>query len=301
MINNPWRDLENHTMKRVNSKNKLDIYWLKGIQGNFCLLFKVNNEFSNFKNIETKEFQTKSSSDNLIIELRELSNWEIFKIFCDDIILNIESDKNNQSISTNLYNRITQWKDLLKGKMKKMLSLEEQIGLFGELLVLKDIILKNNKSIDFWRGPEKDLQDFLCKNCAIEVKSSLSSKNKIITISSKNQLETEKNYLFLIYYSLTKDDNGVNLSELISSIEDILVSVNSKNIFLKKLLELGYNFDEDYFSFILDGESYYEVTNKFPKLNSNGLDSRITEVKYKLDLKQCEEFKINKEKILEEL
>lgn len=302
MIDNPWIDLKNQKMKRVNSKNKFDIYWAKDVQGKYSLLFKVKNEFLKFTNIETKEFETKNSEDYLVIILKESSNWEIFKIFCDDIILNVESDSQDDRISQKLYNRIIEWRDLLQGKIKKILSLEEQLGLFGELLTLKNIILDNNGTVESWCGPEKHLQDFACRNCAIEIKSGLSSQNKIITISSKNQLKIEREYLFLIFYSLTKQEFGISIDQLVSSIGKVLISDKDRTDFFKKLLEVGYNFEEkNYLSFSIDSENYYEVTDKFPKLDSKILDSRILEVKYKIDLNKCEEFKIKKDKILGEL
>lgn len=302
MIKNPWKDLDNYKMKRVNSHNKLDIYWAKGIQGNYCLLFRVKDEFSKFKNIETKEFQTKSSKDDLIIELIESSNWEIFKIFCDDLILNLEELLDSNRVSQKLYSRIIEWKNLLQGKLKKILSLEEQMGLFAEVLTLKELVLANDGSVNSWRGPDKDSQDFLCGNCAIEVKSCLSSKRKLVTISSKYQLETEKQNFFMIFYSLTKTEIGLNLNQLISETLNLIEVESEKTIFLKKLLEIGYSFEEtEYFSFNVDSKSYFDINEKFPKLISASINSKIVEVKYKVDLSLCNEFLINENKILEEL
>ncbi|MGL6066103.1 MAG: PD-(D/E)XK motif protein [Cetobacterium sp.] len=302
MVNNPWSDLENLKMKRASSTSNFDIYWAKDLQGNCCLLLKIKSAFLKFENITTKNLETKFSKDDLIIIHKDTNNSDIFKIFCKDIIATVEKTISEELISPEIHNRIIQWKDLLQGNMKKTLSIEEQIGLFGEILTLKDIILENQESIDSWRGPEKDAQDFLCNNCVIEVKSCLSSKNKVITISSKNQLETEKKHLFIILYCLTIQKEGTNLSELVLSTLNLLTSDIDKTNFCKKLLELGYSFDEEsYYSFVLDSESYFEVTEDFPKLNSKDLDQRIIEAKYKIDLNRCDEFEITKNIILGEL
>ncbi|MGL5982362.1 MAG: PD-(D/E)XK motif protein [Cetobacterium sp.] len=302
MLKNPWSNLENLKMKRANSTSNFDIYWAKDFQGNCCLLLKIKSAFLKFENIATKNLETKFSKDDLIIIHKDTNNSDIFKIFCEDIIATVEKTTSEELISSEIQNRIIQWKHLLQGNMKKKLSTEEQIGLFGEILTLKDIILENQDSIDSWRGPEKDAQDFLCNNCAIEVKSCLSSKNKVITISSKNQLETDKQYLFIILYCLTIQKEGINLSELVLSTLNLLTSDTDKTNFCRKLLELGYSFDEEsYHSFILDSESYFEVTEDFPKLNSKDLDQRIIEAKYKIDLNRCDEFEITKNIILEEL
>lgn len=302
MTNNPWENLENYKMKRVNSKSSFDIYWLKDLKGNYCLNFKIKNAFINFKSIETKEIKTSFSDDNLVIVLKDFSNWEIFKVFCDDLILSSEELLDSNEISQQLYSRINAWKDLLQGKLKKVLSLEEQMGLFSEILTLKDFILANNGNVNSWRGPNKDSQDFLCNNCAIEVKSCLSSKRKLATISSKYQLETEKQNLFLIFYSLTKSEEGLSLNQLIDETLELIKAENEKTIFLKKLLELGFSFEEkEYYAFIVDSKSYFDINKNFPKIISSNIRGEIVEIKYKIDLSLCSEFLINESKILGEL
>lgn len=299
MMNNPWKDLDNYKMKRVSSKSKFDIYWLKDLKGNYCLNFKIENAFKNFKDIETKEMKTSFSDDNLVIILKDSLNWEIFKVFCDDLVLSSEELLDSNKVSQKLYNRINEWKDLLQGKLKKILSLEEQMGLFSEVLTLKELILVNGGNVNSWRGPDKDSQDFLCNNCAIEVKSCLSSKRKLATISSKYQLETEKQKLFMIFYSLTKIEDGLNLNQLINETLNLIKIESEKTIFLKKLLEIGYSFEEtEYFSFNVDSKSYFDINEKFPKLISTSIDSEIVEVKYKIDLSLCNEFLINENKVL---
>lgn len=299
MMNNPWKDLDNYKMKRVSSKSKFDIYWLKDLKGNYCLNFKIENAFKNFKDIETKEMKTSFSDDNLVIILKDSLNWEIFKVFCDDLVLSSEELLDSNKVSQKLYNRINEWKDLLQGKLKKILSLEEQMGLFSEVLTLKELILVNGGNVNSWRGPHKDSQDFLCNNCAIEVKSCLSSKRKLATISSKYQLETEKQKLFMIFYSLTKIEGGLNLNQLINETLNLIKIESEKTIFLKKLLEIGYSFEEtEYFSFNVDSKSYFDINEKFPKLISTSIDSEIVEVKYKIDLSLCNEFLINENKVL---
>ncbi|MEG0236272.1 MAG: PD-(D/E)XK motif protein [Cetobacterium sp.] len=302
MMNNPWKDLDNYKMKRVSSKGKFDIYWLKDLKGNYCLNFRIENAFKNFKSVETKELKTSFSDDNLVIILKDSSNWEIFKVFCDDLVLSSEELLDSNKISPKLYSRINEWKDLLQGKLRKILSLEEQMGLFSEVLTLKELILTNSGNINSWRGPDKDSQDFLCNNCSIEVKSCLSSKRRLATISSKYQLETEKKNLFMIFYSLTKTEKGLNLKQLIDETLKLIKIESDRTIFLKKLLELGYSFEEtEYFSFIVDSKTYFDINENFPKLISSNIDNEIVEVKYKIDLSLCNEFLINEKKVLEEL
>lgn len=302
MMNNPWKDLDNYKMKRVSSKSKFDIYWLKDLKGNYCLNFRIKNAFKNFKAIETKEMKISFSNDNLVIILNDSSNWEIFKVFCDDLISSLEELLDPAKVSQKLYSRINEWKGLLQGKLKKVLSLEEQMGLFSEVLTLKELILVNGGNINSWRGPDKDSQDFLCNNCAIEVKSCLSSKRRLATISSKYQLETEKQYLFMIVYSLTKTEKGLNLNQLINETLKLIEIETEKTIFLKKLLELGYSFEETgYYSFLVDSKAYFNIDKSFPKLISSNINSEIIEVKYKIDLSLCNEFLINENKVLGEL
>lgn len=299
---NPWKKLENLKMIRVNNKIDYNIYWAKNTNGNYCLFFDIEKAFKDFKDINTKDLEIRFSESNLAIQLQNNENWEIFKIFCEDLIKHIESIKKNNQIGFKIQERILEWKNLLEGKMSKTLSFEEQMGLFSELVLLKKIIIEKGEGVLFWRGPEKDSQDFLCDNCAIEVKSSLSSQKRVITISSKNQLETEKENLYLAYCSLSKSKMGKNLTSLVEDIYLILKSEDEKFIFSKKLIEIGYDFkEENYNSFRVDKELYYIVKENFPKVDSKCMDPRILEVKYKIDLNSCSEFEVEEIYILEEI
>lgn len=302
LITNPWNTLEKSTMRRVNSKDNVDIYWYKTISEDYSLYFKVNSIFKNFPKIEMEHIIINSSNDELIIILKDTAIWEIFKTFCDDLIYNLKGIKEVNEISSTLIKRINNWKNLFIKKRKKEMPLEVQMGLFSELSTLKNIILKNRGSIEYWRGPEKDTQDFLCNNCSIEVKSTLTSQKKNIIISSINQLESEKNNLFLNFYSLSKVENGKNIKVLTEEIMELL-STDDKTKFMTKLFKLDYDLtEENYMKFLVDNIEFYNAKDKnFPKLNSDLIKLGIIEIKYKIDLNLCTQFKMNLEQILEEI
>lgn len=136
----------------------------------------------------------------------------------------------------------------------------------------------------------------------LEVKSTLSSKGSIITISSAFQLETTKNNLFLIFYSLSQTQNGESISDIINYIDKKIKNEEIKIKFYKKLFNIGYNLTEtEYDKFRIDKINYYKITDNFPKISSKNLDLRIKEVKYKIDLTFCDSFKVSKKNLEENI
>ncbi|MGL5780107.1 PD-(D/E)XK motif protein [Cetobacterium sp.] len=301
-INNPWLELNDRKQKRINEYINHNIYWAKDDLGNYCVLFTIKDCFTNFKSFESKQLKAKSNKDNLVIMLKNTEGWEIFKLFCEDLVTTINKLNTNIDILNTLEVRIEEWKKLFVGQIKRQLSFEEQMGLFSELDFLEKIILKNNKTIECWRGPEKNLQDFLCFNCAIEIKSSITSEKKLATISSINQLETDKQNLYLIYYSLTQDKAGESVQDIIIRILQNLNEVD-KVSFQKKILGYGYNFEENNYSkFIIDSMLCFDAKDeKFPKLKSKDIPKEIVSIKYKININECSNFKIEINSILEEI
>ena len=305
MKNNPWKNLKNNSIKRVNFNIPFDIFWAKNSLEQYCYLIRLSNNIT-LKKINFKEIQVLYQNgilNELLIILNDSNNWEIFKILCDDLAENSMLVKTEKELIEKTYERLNEWKNLLKSTYRDKLSFEEQMGLFTELKTLNNIIfpkINSDIAINFWRGADKDIQDFLCENSALEVKSTLSSKGSIITISSAFQLETTKNNLFLIFYSLSQTQNGESISDIINYIDKKIKNEEIKIKFYKKLFNIGYNLTEtEYDKFRIDKINYYKITDNFPKISSKNLDLRIKEVKYKIDLTFCDSFKVSKKNLEE--
>lgn len=184
-------------------------------------------------------------------------------------------------------------------KKKTTLSLEKQIGLFGELTVL-NLILENDVSMggDCWTGPNRDSHDFRLKGKELEVKTALSTQ-RIHTIHGFRQLFPSGGHelaLLSVLLAHAPQGDGYSLSELVCLI-DRIVSARGfpADHFQDRLDSVGYNHEHAQLyaarfvlrqplAFIPIGEGFPRIT---PELIQHGLGdeaSRVHTVQYDLNV-----------------
>ena len=226
---------------------------------------------------------------------RELiGSLDLFSKMSEDILSVLEKIKGStqQTIFTIILARINAWQDFMKRNKEGVLSSEEEIGLFGELLILRDLTKYNilpSQAIDCWQGPLDSIQDFYLNTGALEVKTTISKNAFDASINSLEQLDnTLVSPLYLIGVKLSLNDEGITLSNLIKEIKNEWAedaeAIEKLNI---KLLHAGF-FEElskeykrtftkiEIVTFIID--------EQFPKITKPSLHKEITKVKYTVDL-----------------
>lgn len=309
---NPWEDMSYDAQRRADI-NK-DIYWVKEPKGDYGICIEINDENDvEINDIELKDIEVLKGFHKLkgtlqwFLMLRNIEEWQIFKVLCEDLIGVATRAKSEKAMVATMEIRLRRWQNLLKQKRYISLPLEVQMGLYSELECLKNTIAPKmglNIAIQKWVGPESDKQDFLLDASAIEVKSYRTSKGEKIIISSKEQLTSEKENLYLVTYALTKSNNGKSILTIINDIKVELEEDGNEeliDIFEFKLLDYGYSSlihkPEHLESFIIDKIKYYEINQNFPRLTSNQIPAEIISVKYQIDMSLCEEWETQEESI----
>ncbi|GIN98106.1 hypothetical protein J6TS1_39760 [Siminovitchia terrae] len=311
---NPWEDIVPGSERLVNKQSRYELLWGVEKNGDYALYIPITNPRNlpksniSIKHLEIRLYESSTPESYIwVIILKNKQHWNIFKKLCEDLCTVSEVAANEKSMISHLLLRLKNWQELLSRDIKDF-SLSQQMGLYSELKVLKDIIaprLGLSHAVSSWVGGEKDKQDFLLDNCAIEVKSYRTSKGEIVQISSKEQLYTEKNYLYLISCALTKSETGDTVSHLVSQIKEELkidLDFNTIDLFENKLINYGYSSvlikEEDLSGFILDRTYVYHVDDQFPKIISSQVPSEIISVKYELDLSSCKNFIVKQTHLL---
>jgi len=87
-------------------------------------------------------------------------------------------------------NSLEKWRDLLRSEQTRKLDDRTAIGLFGELMLLLELVTISPRSIRLWTGPEGGRFDFSGTDTAIEVKTSTRRYGRLIEINGETQLET---------------------------------------------------------------------------------------------------------------
>jgi Putative PD-(D/E)XK family member, (DUF4420) len=174
-------------------------------------------------------------------------------------------------------------------------TIELVVGLFGELIVLDELIkfVPPDVAIDSWRGPDGGEHDFSLSEITLEVKTTLSESRKH-RISSLRQLEPVNQLpLELVSIRLTEAPGaGLSLHELIASVRldvgDSRAALDEKialHSFLKlpsAALDRKFAQRDEPRSF-LAGSDFHPLTREV-LATALGDSQQVTSVSYVLDL-----------------
>lgn len=308
MMNNPWLKLDRLNRIRVKESLTYDVFWIVDALNQYGLMIQCDKDFIQPKR-ELKlngiqiQLDNSSTPNKLILLLKETKDWEIFLLLCNDLISIMK--ENDKDIIINVMKRLERWQKLLQKTTLRVLSKEEQMGLYSELKVLRDYIIPKYGYVDgvhSWVGGLGDKQDFLLKDLAIEVKSFRITSGNSVWISSKEQLNSEKDPLYLFACALNEADSGETIADLVQSIAEQIKMENLLSEFLEKVEQYGYipELQQSSLSkFIFEQVNSYEVREEFPKIPLNHVSPWINSMKYSIDLSGCSQFKVKIDDILE--
>ena len=197
----------------------------------------------------TEEFVTEYNSvhyaigknnltDNNALHIRiDSNNRARISQFYEDLCLGYDSAATEESV----WSVIEDWAEIFKKINLKRMSNEEEIGLFGELVVFEKLMQFHADILDIWEGPSGGLHDFIDEdNWELEVKTSL-NPNPVVKIHPINQLEPISEPFHLVVVKLKSDrENGISLPEKIDQIRTKLADGNLVDEFNNLLLDVEY-------------------------------------------------------------
>lgn len=283
-----------------------------GIAFSFRHNIKIDvSNFDNMRDLKVLLLNDSSFANTklLIIELLHANNRDIFAILCENLVSTIIQLNNEQIIISTVINQLNKWKTLFDKRISDGLSVEQQQGLFGELVFLHKCLLQQDMNplnvLKSWVGVDAALRDFQYSTWAIEVKTTATNNPQRVIINGERQLdETLLENLFLFHCSVeVSNSNGETLNQKIANIRYLLKSnVLALNIFNSKLLEVGY-FDThsnkyENKSYKIRSENFYRIADKFPRIKENELRSGVSNVKYNIILSMCDEYLISESELL---
>lgn len=237
--------------------------------------------------IDVESVKTSDNQYRLSFHLNDNSMEGIFFKFCDDLVESTRAVPDENIGMTLVCKRYNLWKRLFYKLNLPVLTENQQMGLIGELLFLKDDMLKVHSSHDAlssWSGCDKTHKDFSIGDEWYEIKSS--QVNKLtVKISSLEQLDSDKPGTLVVYEfeKMSEEYNGITLN---TAVNDILLQIDEgdEEFFLDKLKAAGYEVSEEYDKCCFRNVSkhYYNVNDKFPKISVKDLPLSIVEVKYEI-------------------
>lgn len=223
----------------------------------------------------------------LTLERGELQG--VFEALCVDLISVVSITTSPATAFAEVTKRLGAWQACLRIR-KTGLSLEEQIGLVGELLVLGIIadVTGYPAAVRAWKGPANGIHDFEEMGTAIEVKSVLGIGTHI-HISRIDQLEfAGLSRLVIARLRFRQGQDGQNLPSYVNSLRSDILSKEPVALadFDEKILKAGYlSIDERLYngSFMHEGLCYYVVNEEFPRLVRHLIPTAIVDAAYTVD------------------
>lgn len=177
---------------------------------------------------------------------------------------------------------------------KKILSVSEQTGLAGEIILAQMFIasgIEEATVIRAWKGSERSHHDFQLPFSTIEVKATIAHNIDTVSISSLRQLDaTGTKKLFLAQVAMDSHDHGEQtLPHLIKSIRQRLSRFPAERLeFEEKLLATGYrDKDKTHYSqqsFQVRKVRAFPIDEKFPRLTHDSIPEGIVEATYQVNL-----------------
>ncbi|MFF4471885.1 PD-(D/E)XK motif protein [Streptomyces sp. NPDC001599] len=190
--------------------------------------------------------------------------------------------------------RFGRWQDLLRAVSRDGLSVEARRGLYGELLMLGDVLfaeLSQPEAVEAWTGPTGTNQDFELPDVAIETKASTAKRPRSIRIASERQLDgtgTSALLLTLVQLDERRGGTGESLNRRVEHVRQQLSDPTARARFDGLLIQAGYLpghrdlYDEPRYT--LRDLRFWHVRDEFPRLVEADLPDGVGDCSYHLDV-----------------
>lgn len=232
---------------------------------------------------------------SLAVELVDAQYSDIFTVFCADLVDRLSQCATINDATVLLLARLERWQEFLSKAMNG-LSKPAIVGLFGELWVLKNILvpLGGVGLVESWTGAQRAPQDFIVPNvCAIEVKTSVTEVLTHVRIHGERQLDDSGLVsLFLACLRLEHAADGQSLNHIVAELREEAAKAPEFASKLNKLLaDAGWlerhmqRYEAECFR--VAQQRFFRVDHRFPRLVTGSLTSGIDEVAYRIDLRAC--------------
>jgi len=230
----------------------------------------------------------------LALSRQSTGNLDLFSAMATDLIELLASARtaDYDQLSRLFLVRIRTWQAFMEKDRSGILGLEAEIGLYGELLVVRELLdadITAPDAIESWRGPLDGLHDFELGTGAIEVKATMATAGFPATIWSIEQLDdTVRQPLFLAGIRLATNGTGRTLPELIAELRHLMRDQpEALTTFENRLLQAGYlhAFADHYLRrFTTVRMILLAIDSRFPRLTRAAVPAAITKLWYVIDL-----------------
>ncbi|MGW9214464.1 PD-(D/E)XK motif protein [Embleya sp. NPDC055664] len=280
------------TRRRLLPEHDLDIFVeVRFPDGEWALLVSSTENLGDRELVLAAGLTCRCRDGSLEVVAQPTTDRHMFCVLLADLLEHLRWAPHRAA--TALVARLTAWQAMLGRAPRDGLGREESIGLLGELLVLRDVVLplKGPAAAHAWTGPTGAAQDFRADDWALEVKS-VSVNTQRCTINGADQLDRYGlRELVLVYQVLSRDEFGMTLGTLVEEVR-AHPSLGAERLVLDNLLlRAGWmdahreRYERDRYR--LSRRYCHRVRDDFPVLTPTDLPHGVLNVSYSIDLSTC--------------
>lgn len=245
----------------------------------------MNESFSNARIFSTDNIMISAGmmQRSLVLTTASVGIERPFATLCSELIDPGIDGAARNAILTDPVAWWKKWKELLGNR-----NIDARIyDVLGELCVLYQLLQSGEEAS--WNGPNGASYDIETDNRFVEVKSTLSSSKREITVSNQFQLDPPGKPLNIVLCAFEPTvQSGVSINIMIAKFEEIGYNVGLIN---QKLSELGFEggMSSRNKTFILHEMLKYTIGSDFPRITPESfvggvLPTGITKITYTVDL-----------------
>ena len=315
-----WNELEKSVsslgsdewlVRRVNPQSPCDVLLgIEGVSQQRGLLLRVANsaisgsvEYPRSRGFATRDVSLANcprTHTTLGVLLTDPAFSDIFTRLVDDILQRLAETRDDSEAVVEMTNRLKIWQWFMERAGTEGLSQEAQRGLYGELLFLRDYLLKHLpplSAVQAWVGPSGGNQDFQWARRACEAKTTVAKQHQKLWIANELQLDTRAvDVLWIYHLSLdVRRESGETLPDAIASIETAIAHhALARERFTAILLESGYHPIQarkyDTTGYSVRNTTFFHVGDGFPRITEDQLPNGVGDVRYSVSVAECQHF-----------
>jgi len=321
---NPWEEIApaadagHDNVRRADASHPLEFWRGRDSQGRYVFALtgksarKIPPSLASIGEVEVLFSQDEPPRSRLSLILKDARYRDVYRALCQDLLSatrSLEPGEFDHAVDI-IGGRLRSWQLLMSRSKNGLLSPQEVIGLVGELLFLRDVLMPRmdkTSSVSMWRGPFGDEQDFVVNDTIFEIKSQLVTSDARLQISSEAQLDTSSGNIIVCRQTLTQGDSlgaHTSLNGIVAGLKGELSApglVNAFEAFEACLGAAGYasrgEFDSPLWA--IHERTYYRVEDGFPRLSPSNIPPGVSKVRYQIDVSACAAFRTDEVSALE--
>jgi len=230
----------------------------------------------------------------IALSRQSAGSLDLFAMMTQDVVATLQElrAEDSDKLLQILLARIRAWQDFMSRGGDGLLGPEAEVGLFGELEILSDLVdagLPASVATGAWQGPLDGIQDFALGTGAIEVKSTVSPSGFPAMIGSLEQLDDSLTRpIFIVGVRLALEVSGRTLSQQVEQLRNLLSAEPAAlDILNRSLLHAGFlEAVAAHYTrrFVRVGARVLRILDDFPRLTRAHVAAQIRSVRYEVDL-----------------